>query len=888
VNPAPSRRAGQLTVAVVGLALAAALGGCERPGATRAEPTVTAIALRDGWQIRAAAEVSASGAEIARPGFATAGWVSTSVPSTVLAALVGAGKVADPYFGDNLEKIATEPFSGPWWYRTEFTVEEPLPAEARLVFEGINYSADVWLNGQRLAGRDAIAGAFRVFELDATPHLLAGPNALAVEVHPPRPGDPTIGFVDWNPKPPDRSLGLWRGVELRRTAGLSLEEVFVRSDLDPGNLAQARLTVSARLRNHTGRAVSARLRGRIGPGAPIEVERVVELAPGEESQVALAPADFPQLVLASPRLWWPNNMGAANLYELELEVDADGRVSDHREVSFGIRHVADYLNEQGHRGYKVNGRPVLVRGGGWVDDLLLADDDRRLADQIRYVRHMNLNTIRLEGFWGSSQELFDLADREGIMVWAGWSCQWEWENYFGQPVDEEFGGIDTPAEMELVTRSLRDQVVWLRNHPSVVVWNLASDMLPKPELERRYRTLLAEVDPTRPPLAACSVRTSEVSGPTAVKMNGPYEWVPPDYWYLDRERGGAYGFNTETGPGAQPPVAASIRRMLPEKSWWPIDGLWSFHSGRGEFDNLDYYVKALEARYGKARDLDDFSLKAQATNYEAMRAMFEAFSLRRPVATGVIQWMLNSAWPDMWWQLYDWYLTPTGAYYAARNANRPLHIAYDYAERKVVAVNDQPGAALRGAQARVRVLGLGSEVRLDETRPVDLEAGSRQEVLALPPSNGAEPYFLDARILGADGAPLATNFYWLPARPDVLDWEKSEWYYTPVRRFADLTALDRLPAAELRVGHRFAPAPEGWQAVEVTLENAGPKVAFFVELEVAGGKSGRLAAPILWDDNYVSLLPGEKREIRGLFPPHALAADDPPLFRYRGMNVKGD
>jgi exo-1,4-beta-D-glucosaminidase len=208
---------------------------------------------------------------------------------------------------------------------------------------------------------------------------------------------------------------------------------------------------------------------------------------------------------------------------------------------------------------------------------------------------------------------------------VGWSCQWEWQDYLGQPVDETYGGIDTADEMALVNRSLRDQIVRLRNHPSVLNWVLASDMLPRPELERLYRETLAEVDPTRPPLAACSVRTSEVSGPTGVKMNGPYEWVPPDYWYLDSERGGAYGFNTETGPGAQPPPAASIRRMLPREHWWPIDAMWNYHCGRHEFASLDRYRQALAARYGESKDLDDFAQWAQVANYEAMRGMFEAF-----------------------------------------------------------------------------------------------------------------------------------------------------------------------------------------------------------------------------------------------------------------------
>jgi exo-1,4-beta-D-glucosaminidase len=807
------------------------------------------------------------------------------VPSTVLAALVRDGRVEDPYFGRNLAAIPTEQFGVPWWYRTEFDLPA-VPADGRLVFDGINYSAEVWLNGERLAARDDLRGAFRVFELDATAHLRAGPNALAVEVFPPQPGDPTVGFVDWNPPPPDRSLGLWREVKLRSTAGVSLEEVFVRGEVDPEDLGEGRVTIAARLTNRTDRPVSAVVQGRIGPGDAIEVHRAIELAAGEAREIVLGPDELPQLAIAAPRLWWPNNLGEPNLYHLELEALVDDRVSDRHALDFGIRHVADYLNAEGHRGYAINGKPVLVRGGGWVDDLLLADDDRRLEDQIRYVRHLNLNTIRLEGFWGSTHRLFELADRYGIMVWVGWSCQWEWENYLGQPVDETFGGIDTPEEMDLVARSLEDQVVRLRNHPSVVVWNLASDMLPHPDLERRYVADFARLDPTRPTLAACSTRTSEVSGPTAVKMDGPYEWVPPNYWFDERAPGGAFGFNTETGPGAQPPPAPSIRRMLPRESWWPIDELWDFHSGRGEFDTLDRYVAALDARYGPSRDLDEFALKAQVANYEAMRAMFEGFSLRRPVATGVIQWMLNSAWPDMFWQLYDWYLVPTGAFYGARNAARPVHIAYDPGRRQVVVVNDT-AAPLAGVTARVRVFDTASRVLFEEARPAELPAESRRDVVALPALPGAVAvHFVDARLEGADGELMDANLYWLPATPDVLDWEGGEWFYTPVREYADLTALSRLPPANVEVEHRFTEDAGGGGAVEVTLANPGPELAFFIELAVVGKESGRLAAPIFWEDNYVSLAPGETRRIRGTFPAHALAGE-PPAFQVQGMNLGG-
>jgi exo-1,4-beta-D-glucosaminidase len=860
------------------VAVTLALACAEAPAPT----PETTVRLQDGWKIVAAAAVTAAESEVATAGFDTSGWTPTRVPSTVLAALVRDGQVEDPYFGKNLEAIPTGQFEHPWWYRTELTLDRPPAPGARLVFEGINYRADVWLNGQKIGDREELLGAFRLFALDVSAHLVAGVNALAVKVYPPEPGDPTIGFVDWNPIPPDRNMGLWRGVELRLSGGVALDDVFVRSDVDLESLAKASLTVTATLRNDTDRRVTTVVAARIGDD--IELEHREALEPRQERRIELSPARFDQLVIDRPRLWWPNGLGEPELYELAMTVSVDGRIADRRELSFGIRHVADYLTEEGHRGYAVNGKKLLIRGGGWVDDLLLADDDRKLEDQIRYVRHMNLNTIRLEGFWGSSHKLFELADRYGILVMIGWSCQWEWEEYLGGPVDE-FGGIDTPAEIELITRSLRDQVVWLRNHPSVFVWVLGSDMLPRPQLETSYRTALAEIDPTRPVLASCAVAVSEVSGPSGVKMNGPYEWVPPNYWYLDRERGGAYGFNTETGPGPQPPPVESIRRMMPEENWWPIDELWDYHCGRNEFNTLDRYKKALDNRYGPAADLEEFARTAQLANYEGMRAMFEAFSIRRPATTGIIQWMLNSAWPEMYWQLYDHYLVPNGAFYGARDASRPINIAFDYEDRGIVVVNDT-ASRLAGITASVQVLDLQSEVLFEQAQRLDLPPETLRKVLTVPTvAPGGKAYFVDARITATDGTQLASSLYWLSTEPDVPNWEASEWFYTPTASYADLTGLARLPRVELEVEHRFEETADG-QAIHVSLANPSDKLAFFIELKVVGSESGRMAAPILWSDNYVSLAPGETRQIHGEIPAHALV-DEAPVFHYEGINVNG-
>lgn len=838
---------------------ALALAGCAVPG----ELPVTSRELATGWAIRAAAKVVDGGAVVSTPGYDTEEWVGATVPSTVMAALAADGEYPDMYVGTNIENVPTEQFRGPWWYRTEFELAADDAARmASLVLDGVNYSADVWLNGEKIGSRDEVQGAFLVHQFDVTGTVRAGVNALAIEVHPPEPGHFTIGFVDWNPHPPDENMGVWRPVRLRLTGDVSMDEVYVTSEVDVDTLRSADLEVSMRLVNHAEEPVTATVRGSVDGR---EFRRDVELGPLAERRVIFGAVDVPELHLGSPRLWWPHNLGEPNLYSLELTAEVKGRVSDRSETTFGVREVSTYLNSEGHRGFAVNGQAVLIRGGGWVDDLLLSDTDAKVEAQLSYVKHMNLNTIRLEGFWGTSHAMFDIADRLGLLIMVGWSCQWEWEEYLGAPVDELYGGVTTPEEIDLIANSLRDQVVWLRNHPSVFTWVLASDMLPHPDAEREYEAVLAEVDPTRPPLVSCAWVESEVSGPSGVKMNGPYDWEPPLYWYEDREHGGAYGFNTETGPGPQPPPLESLRRMIPADHLWPIDDVWHFHCARNEFNTPDRYVAALSNRYGAADTVEEFVARSQVASYEAIRPMFEAFAVNRPLSTGVIQWMLNSAWPAMFWQLYDHYLMPNGAFYGTRAACQPVNLAYDYANGTVHAVNDTL-ARCDGVVASVRAFDLASTEIMSETRTIDLEANASRELLSLADLKPPTPvWFLDLRLADTGGAELARNFYWLSTKPDVLDYEASEWFVTPVASYADFTALRELPEVDLEAS--AALMTQGNAAgVTVRLRNPSDRLAFAVELRIVDPSTDRSILPVLLDDNYVSLLPGEERVLTARFP----------------------
>jgi len=833
----------------------------------------TEKSLSEGWTIQSSLKVKQTGEEISSLKYVTHNWYPATVPSTVLAALVENGVYDDPYFGMNLKMIPEEPYKQPWWYRSEFQLSQ-IEAEKTILleFDGINYSAKIWLNGHRIATSSQVKGAFRRFQYDVSSFICPGKNVLALEVAPPKPGDFSTGFVDWNPPPPDRNMGLFRSVRLRLCERVSIENPFVQTKLNLATLKEATLTVSAELANHTGQAVSGILEGQI---ESIRFDKTLQIEPHSRETV-----EFTHLRLKDPTLWWPHNVGKPNLYDLQLKFTAEDVVCDISRVKFGIREVEAYINEAVHKGFKVNGKKILIKAAGWTDDLLLADTPETIDAQLKYVKHMNLNGIRLEGIWGKDHTLYDLCDQYGILMMVGWSCHWEHEQYLGKPVDSRYGGVFMEEDIELISRSWQDQVLWLRNHPSIYVWAVASDKVPKPELEQRYIETFQKYDPTRPYLNSTGgvgsdqhiigedAVISEISGSSGVKMLGPYTYTPPIYWYTDRQRGGAYGFNTETSPGAAVPVLESIQKMIPEEHLWPIDEFWNFHCGLNEFDTLDRYQEAIYRRYGKANNVEEFTMKAQVLNYELMRPMFEAFRANRGVATGIVQWMLNAAWPKMYWQLYDKYLNPTGGFYATKKACEPLHLLYHYGDHSIYLVNDL-FKCIPNLRAAIRILDIHSKEILNKALTTSAETESSVKIFEIPVLNGlTSTYFLDLRLNDDRDTEISRNFYWLSTQPDVLDYEAkvSPWpYYTPSKAFADLTALNSLPVAKVNVEHHCHETGKK-EIITAKLTNLSDCIAFFLELKVLNKKTGETILPIFWQDNYINLLPRETRNIEVLLP----------------------
>ncbi len=837
--------------------------------------------LKRNWFIQSSEKVNGNGGQISTPSFKPDGWYSAEVPTTVLAALVRDKVYTDIFFSKNLDKISPEPFKKSWWYRTEFEIPKNKNLNtAKLIFDGINYRANIWLNGIQVANSDSIEGCFRRFEINISKAAKFGTkNILAVEIIPPVKGDPTMGFVDWNPEPADRNMGLWRPVSLELFSDVSINFPFVKTEVDTTTLKKAELTITAEVQNNSDNNVSGLIEGKIGS---INFSKQVSLKPKETKSISFSPKEYSQLIVHNPRLWWTYDFGKPELYDLALTFKIKNEISDEKNLKFGIRQVSDYFTEDGFRGFKLNGKRILIRGGGWTDNMMLNNTYDNLVAQIDYAKQMNLNTIRMEGFWGEGQNIYNLCDEKGILIMVGWSAQWEWEGVLGKP-DDQFGGIKSTEDIQLVAQSWEDQIKWLRNHPSIFLWLYGSDKLPRPELEKKYLAILSNDDPTRPYVASAAEHKSELTGQTAVKMRGPYDYVPPDYWYVDKKDGGAFGFNTETGPGPQVPPISSLEKMIPKDSLWPINSEWIYHCSRFRFENLTTYNDAIDKRLGAPTSLEDYERKAQFTNYEAMRAMYEAFDANKFKSTGVIQWMYNSAWPKLWWQLYDYYLMPTGAFYGARKAGEPIHIQYNYGTNGIDVINNSLNN-FHYLNAKITVLNFDLSKKFSQNIYFNLTENVSKQILLLPDISGlSKTYFVDLKLYEKDKV-VSNNFYCLSTKSDNLDTAKTNGFVTPEKGFADFTELNNLSKIRLEEKNKFETKNDK-VFFTIDLKNPTDKLAFQIEVMVNKGSTSKPVLPVFLDDNYFSLLPGESRVIEGYIYKKDLEGEK-PTFKISGWNVE--
>ena len=850
-----------------GLMLAAGMLLNSRPAFSADEPS--RIYLHKDWQIQSSCEAKASGAEISAAGFDAKGWHHSDIPSTVVGALVTDKTYSDPDYGTNLKSFPgmdysskdffanqdmpkNSPFRCAWWFRTEFS----LPAETErktnwLNFLGINYRANVWLNGQKIADANEVAGTFVTFEFNVSKALRPGKtNALALEVFAPGKNDLGITWVDWNPTPPDKDMGIWKEVFLTSSGDVSVRNPFVSSKLD-SDYKNAALTISADLRNASNHVVNGVFRADVDGK---QVSQQVSLNAGETKTASFTPEQYAQLKLDNAKLWWPYTMGEQNLYAAKLSFQVGNETSDAAMVNFGVREVTSELTDKGHRLFKVNGRKVLIRGAAWAPDILLRWSSKRLDSDLHYVRDMGLNTIRLEGRI-DRDEFYEKTDRLGILVMPGWTCCDAWEKWSNWKQEQH----------KIAAESLRSQVRVLRNHPSVFVWLYGSDGPPPADVEKMYLGILKDLNWPNPSVSSASATATKVTGQSGVKMTGPYEYVPPVYWLADTKAGGAYGYNTETSPGPAIPPRESLERFIPKEHLWPIDEVWNYHSGGERFTTINVFTDGLTRRYGTATSLDDYERKAQAMTYDGQRAMFEAYGRNKYTATGVIQWMLNNSWPSLIWHLYDYYLVPAGGYFGTKKAMEPVHVQYSYDDNSVAVVNSTY-EAVPSVKVSAKLYNLDAKEKGAREGTMNVAPDSSTKAFDLPKvSDLSKTYFVRLQLHDSGGKLLSDNFYWLSTKPDVLDWKhKQDTVYTPQAEFGDLTGLNTLPQVKLEVTSAKE-QQTGKAGVHASVRNPSGSLAFMVHVRVTKGKSGEDLTPIFWSDNYFSLLPGEVKEVTATY-----------------------
>jgi beta-galactosidase/beta-glucuronidase len=812
---------------------------------SHASPAPAPLVLSDGWQLQDAAKVSASGDQISTAEFAATGWYRATVPGTVLTSLVNNRVYPEPLYGENSrpEIIPESLARTAWWYRT--VVEVPKSYKGRVLwlnFNGINYSSEVWVNGQKVGTtRGAfIRGIFDVSKLVAPGHKAA----IAVLVHPqPTPGTPhehtlragvgqnggdsaldgptflsTIGW-DWLNAVRDRATGIWQKVSLSASGPVIVKAPLVTTDLPLPRTDSSDVAVEATVENVSGHAVKGVLHGTI---EQISFEKAVELAPHSTQRIRFDAKSTPALHMEHPRLWWPNGYGAPELYTLHLVFNAGQEESDATDVSFGVRKIEYSVPGVDTLTISVNGVKIFIRGGNWgLDEAMKRIPRERLDAEIRMHRQANLNLIRNWVGQSTSEDFYSLCDKYGILVW----------DEFFQPNP---GDGPNPTDLDTYMANVRDKILRFRNHPSIMLWCARNEGFPPPAIDAALRKLMAELEPTR------RYQPSSTDG-AGVRSHGPYYWREPRAYYKITDD----YFKTETG-SMSVPTLESIHGMMPEKDWNTINDDWAAHDMAKGAQHGDTYPLELAARYGKVANLSDFVRKAQMMNFESYRAMYEGRNAKlfNPT-TALITWMSHPAQPSFVWQLYHYDLEPSAALFGARAANERVHVQLNEETGEVMVINNLP-TELVHASVRARIYNLDGSLGLEQTKPVTA-AASRASSLGMITATATKlspVYIVRLELLDAEGKLLSENVYW-KSSTDKVD---------------DLTALDSMP--QVRLAGKVAQQDNaGRRTVTVTLTNGSATVALMTHLQLRRAQSRERVLPVFYGDNYITLAPGESRTV---------------------------
>lgn len=877
------------------------------------------VELAEGWRLMSADQVTSDDAAVSSPTFDTSQWYEVRhMPATVLEILQDAGVHKDLYYGMNLVTPG-DLWKKDWWYRTTFTA--PAGREVySLIFKGINYRADIWLNGQLITDKSQAVGMYNKFEFDVSKVIRPGKdNILAVKITPERAiprlvpghpiriegsvelGDTWLDWLNWkyigvhDPAtgwgfsfPPDRNAGVWKRVYLSATGPVSIRNPYVATDLPLPATTPASLTVYCDLTNHSSQPVSGVLTGEITrDGRPtIRFEQPVSLFRNEVKEVSFGPDAFPELLVGDPDLWWPYRWGPANLYHLQLQFKVKDEVSDAQGIEFGIRKITQHRDNDtsfpaigagGNFYLQVNGKDYLIRGAAYTPDVLFKNDPTRDAAIMLYSKDLGLNLLRWE-LKIADDTMIDRADREGMPVMLGWMCcgQWELWNLWS-------------AEDHWVARaSLRARIRELRSHPSVVLWANGSDGLPPDPVLNDYHSILRELHWQNAVVDTVSHVNRTWSG---IHMAGPYVWHPPSYWFSEKY-GPARGSSAEEGDNEVIPPLESLKKFIPADKLWPINETWYFHAGANEGNaTLENAKKVMDTRYGPSSSAEEFSKKGQLAAYEDSRAKYEAYATHWSNRKMTINWMLNNHWPSFFGHLFDYYFKPGGGYFGAKKGLQPVSVVWDYyatgdrSQAHVYAVNQQ-SRPLSNVSVSVRFYSLdGTQKHIAETKNLNVPADSSMDALQVARVPGAGPvYFVRCQMTDGTGRVLAENVYWESSTGDDVGPASNDvQFQVKWAQLADMTALNTMPSARVALTGTYEDV-SGETHAHISISNHSKHVAFFLRAEISADAGSSEVLPIRYDDNYITVFPNESRTIEARVDTSLLASHK-PVVRLEGYDV---
>ncbi len=848
--------------------------------------------LTNKWLAQKAELVGLNGELISTEKYEPEEWLDAVVPGTVLATLLHNELIPNPFFSKNNELIPDIYNMGVEYYTYWFYTRFNLPPEIRdrriwLNLRGINYEAEVYLNGKKV-NKTTLEGMFKRFNLDITDFIsFDGENILAIIVSPPNPpgnaargqgGDGIIGknvtmqFTagwDWIKPVRDRNTGIWDKISINETGAVLINDPYITTEVPgirqpEGDQAPAFIHVSTEVENVSDQTIS----GILKYSCIDKTQEVrVQLAPGESRDI-----QFDRKKIKNPRLWWPNGSGKQDLYEITLEFfDRNEVISDKKKVCIGIRKIGSYFDrESGGRVFTVNGQKLFIRGGNWIasDAYLRLSPDRYRAE-VKMFAEMNLNMIRI---WGGSiserPEFYKACDEFGLLVWQDFwitgDCNGAWRDRIKK--DDQEGRRKYPDDHALFLESAEDTIKMLRNHPSLCLWSGGNEYPPPEDIDKRLRDdLIPKLDKDREYFSFSTSKELSVIS-TGRIVDGPYSIQEPDSFFTRRFP----PFNSEIGSVGLPEYE-TMKQIMTD------DELARFPRGRNVSDTWRYHCysgyvagdKDFIALYGNPESAEEFVNYAQLVNYDQYRSLLEGWNSHMwEWYTGLLIWKIQNPWTSLRGQLYDPFLDQNGGFFGARKAAEPVHIQLNLDDNMVTIVNNT-SEDLTNLNVKAEMYDIsGNKYFFREEKQIDLKTSSFKELFMLTvPDTFQGVYFVHLLLSDSHKDRISENFYWFDSENEGF------------------SELHNLEEAELNFSLSTVEKGQG-RTVEIILENKTKVVSFWNRLQVFNSETGERILPVYYSDNYFSIVPGGKKTVHIEFT-NDNGTNTIPELRLTGWNYPG-